>query len=95
MFCLTPDGMGLLLQGSALDIIVTTVSSCIAVAALAAAFGGWIVARATLLERLIAGAGGLALLYADAIYDVVGLLILAAALALHSWRIGPSVQAAS
>ena len=90
MFCLTPDGLGLLLQGSALNILVTTVSSCIAVAALAACFGGWIVARATWTERLIAGAGGLGLLYADAIYDVVGLLLLAAAIGIHAWRIGSS-----
>ena len=93
MFCLTPDGMGLLLLGQPLDIFVTTLSSCIAVAALAAGFGGWIIARANLAERLIAGAGGLALLYADAIYDVIGLLILAAAIAIHAWRIGSTKPA--
>ena len=87
MFCLTPDGMGLLLQGQPLDIVVTIISSCVAVAALAAAFGGWIVRSATLIERTIAGAAGLALLYADAAYDVIGLLILAVALAIHSYRI--------
>jgi TRAP-type uncharacterized transport system fused permease subunit len=87
MFCLTPAGMGLLMQGDALDIVVTTVSSCAALAALAAAFGGWIVRAATVLERAVIGAGGVALLYADPLYDIIGLLIAAAAIALHATRI--------
>jgi TRAP transporter 4TM/12TM fusion protein len=93
MFCLTPDGMGLLLQGQPLDVFVTIVSSCVAVAAFAAAFGGWIVRRANIVERIIAGVAGLALLYADAGYDVLGLCALALAIAIHAYRIGVSSAA--
>ena len=44
MFCLSPDGLGLLLQGDVANIVWTTATACIAVAALAAvqiAWGDW------------------------------------------------------
>ncbi|MFM9862843.1 MAG: TRAP transporter permease, partial [Micropepsaceae bacterium] len=44
MFCLSPDGVGLLLMGDPLSIAWTFGTACIAVTALAAAFGGWIIA---------------------------------------------------
>jgi TRAP-type uncharacterized transport system fused permease subunit len=65
MFCLSPDGVGLLLMGDPASIAWTFATACIAVTALAAAFGGWIIAEANLSERVVAGAAGLALFYAD------------------------------
>ncbi|MCE9521261.1 MAG: TRAP transporter fused permease subunit, partial [Alphaproteobacteria bacterium] len=60
MFCLSPDGMGLLMKGDVVTIVWTTLTACVGVAALAAAFGGWIIAKANLSERVVAGAAGLA-----------------------------------
>lgn len=87
MFCLTPEGVALLFQGDAAQIAWTFVTACIAVAALAAAFGGWMWAEANLSERVVAGAAGLALFYADAWADIAGLLLVTVALGAHIVRI--------
>lgn len=87
MFCLSPEGVALLFQGSAVQIAWTFGTACIAVTALAAAFGGWIVHEANLSERVVAAAAGLALFYADAWADVAGLLLAAAAVGAHIVRI--------
>jgi TRAP-type uncharacterized transport system fused permease subunit len=86
-FCLSPDGVGLLMQGPWESILLTTVTACLAVTALAAAFGGWIVREANLAERVVAGAAGLALLYADPMADVAGLALAACAVGAHLVRI--------
>ena len=87
MFCLSPDGMGLLFQGDASTIVWTTLTACVAVAALAAAFGGWILREANLSERVVAAAAGLALFYADPWFDAAGFALAAAAVAAHVARI--------
>ena len=83
MFTLSPDGASLLMIGSVPTIILTFVTACLAVAALAIAFGGWFIRRAGLPERVIAGLAGLALLYADLRFDVAGLVLLGLAVAVH------------
>jgi TRAP-type uncharacterized transport system fused permease subunit len=87
MFCLSPEGVGLLFQGEPLQIAWTFVTACIAVTALAAAFGGWMIAAANLSERVVAEAAGLALFYADAWADMAGLALAAVALGAHVVRI--------
>jgi TRAP-type uncharacterized transport system fused permease subunit len=87
MFCLSPDGLGLLLQGDVANIAWTTLTACLAVAALAAAFGGWMLGQANLSERVVAGAAGLALFYADPWFDAAGLALFAAALGAHVIRV--------
>ena len=87
MFCLSPEGVGLLFMGDAAQIAWTTATACIAVTALAAAFGGWIIAEANLSERVVAGGAGLALFYADPWADAAGLALAAAAVAAHIARI--------
>ncbi len=87
MFCLSPDGMGLLFQGDAGNIIWTTLTACAAVAAMAAAFGGWILREANLSERVVAAAAGLALFYADPWFDAAGFALAAAAMGAHVVRI--------
>jgi TRAP-type uncharacterized transport system fused permease subunit len=87
MFCLSPDGVGLLLMGDGANIVWTTLTASIAVAALAAAFGGWIIAEANLSERVVAGAAGLALFYADPWFDAAGLALAAAAVVAHTARV--------
>jgi TRAP-type uncharacterized transport system fused permease subunit len=94
MFCLSPDGMGLLFQGDAANIVWTTLTACAAVAAMAAAFGGWILREANLSERVVAGAAGLALFYADPWFDAAGFALAAAAVGAHiirikGWTSGP------
>ncbi len=87
MFCLSPDGVGLLLMGDGANIVWTTLTAAIAVAALAAAFGGWIIAEANLSERVVAAAAGLALFYADPWFDAAGLALAAAAVVAHTARV--------
>ena len=71
-------------------ILVTFLTSCVAVAALAGAFGGWLVRQASVVERLVLGAGGLLLLYASAGADIAGAVLLALGLGLHLLRVrGP------
>ena len=89
MFCLSPDGTGLLMQGSWETIIWTTTTACLAVAVLAAAFGGWIIREATLAERVVACFAGLALFYADPWFDLAGFALGAAVLAAHFLRVRP------
>jgi TRAP-type uncharacterized transport system fused permease subunit len=87
LFTLTPEGIGLLLQGSVPTIIWTFGTACLAVGALAVTFGGWLVRPANPVERLLMGAGGLALLYANRTADLLGVTLLAAALAIHLLRV--------
>jgi len=87
MFCLSPEGAGLLFKGDVLQIGWTFLTACVAVAALAAALGGWIVREANLSERVVACAAGLALFYADPWTDMAGLALAAVALAAHIIRI--------
>jgi TRAP transporter 4TM/12TM fusion protein len=87
MFCLSPDGTGLLMQGSWATIIWTTLTACLAVTALAAAFGGWIVQQASMAERVLAGIAGLALFYADPRFDLVGFVLGAVVVAMHVMRV--------
>ncbi len=86
MFCLAPEGLGLLLQGELGSIPLTLLTACLATAALAGAFGGFVRAPASVAERLLFGAAGLLLLHADTRSDAVGAGLLAAALALHLIR---------
>lgn len=87
MFCLSPEGLGLLMIGEPLTILRTFVTGCLAVAALAVCFGGYFVKPATVVERLLMGVGGLALLYADVTFDALGLVMLLVGGVLHLLRV--------
>ncbi|MDQ3250291.1 MAG: TRAP transporter fused permease subunit [Chloroflexota bacterium] len=87
MFTLSPEGLGLLLMGDLTTILWTFITSCVAVAALAVAFGGWLRQAANGLERLLIGAGGLALLYANLTFDLIGFTLLLIGIGLHLWRV--------
>lgn len=101
MFTLNREGATLLLLGDGgiltADIGVTIwtfVTSCIAVAALAVTFGGWLLRRAEWPERILMGIGGLALLYANPTSDLIGAVFLIAGLAIHLLRIRRAPAAA-
>jgi TRAP transporter 4TM/12TM fusion protein len=83
VFTLTPEGLGLLLQASWGDVAVSTVTAAIGIAALAAAFGGWIRGPASASERVVLALAGVCLCYADARADLAGLAASAVVLFLH------------
>lgn len=98
MFTLSPQGAGLLLLGDngtgtlsvlgdPLSIAWTCFTACIAVGALAIAFGGYLIKQANTVERIVAGLAGLALLYADPRSDGVGIVLLIVVAAVHLLRV--------
>jgi len=87
MITLSPQGTSLLMIGDVGTIMWTFFTSCVAVAALAVALGGYFVRQANMVERVIAGVGGLALLYADPRFDMVGFALLAVASVIHLLRV--------
>ena len=54
----------------------TFATSVLAVGALAVSFGGWMIRSASILERVLAGVAGLALLAADTRLDAFGLTLM-------------------
>jgi TRAP-type uncharacterized transport system fused permease subunit len=64
-FILSPNGEALLLEGSVVEVVVATEMSALAVMALAAATGRWIVGPAGVPERVLAAVAALALLYLE------------------------------
>ncbi len=84
-FTLNPNGLGLLLQGSAGSIAWSSLTAALGVGALAFGAGGWFKQRANLTERILAAAAGLLLIYPSGVSDIVGagLLLLAVALNLR------------
>jgi len=85
-FTLSKQGMGLLLQAPASDVLMSTLTAVIGILALGVGLGGWLRALANPLERVIATAAGLLLFYAGTISDVAGLVLFAIAIALHLAR---------
>jgi TRAP-type uncharacterized transport system fused permease subunit len=85
-FTMSDQGMGLLMQGSATDIVLSTTTALVGIVALAAGLGGWIRGPASAIERVLATSGGLLLFYAGTLSDAVGLLLFGAAVALHLLR---------
>src|SRR5688572_4885472 len=85
-FTLSADGMGLLMQGTAAQILMATVTAAVGIMGIAAGFGGWIAGPASRLERGLAICGGLLLFYAETASDVIGLVLFGAAVALNVAR---------
>jgi TRAP-type uncharacterized transport system fused permease subunit len=83
MFTLSREGAGLLLIGTPRDVLQAGVTALLGVAALAAGFGGWIVRRASSVERTLAVAGGLLLCYGNPWSDLLGTALTAVVLFLH------------
>ena len=83
VFTLSTEGMGLLMQGTAGTILMATGTAALAILALAAGLGGWIIGPASLPERLLAVAGSMLLFYAGVTSDVAGLGLFALAIVLN------------
>jgi TRAP transporter 4TM/12TM fusion protein len=86
VFCLQPDGMGVLLQAPLRTILLTSLTAGAGVAAVALGAGGWLRHQATGFERVIAVSAGLLLLYPNIAADIAGSLCFAAVAAIHLWR---------
>jgi TRAP-type uncharacterized transport system fused permease subunit len=82
-FVLAPAGRALLGQAPPGQIAVATALSAAAVAALAVVTGKWMLGPAGLPERLLCAGAAVLLLYLRPATAIAGLVLLAAALALH------------
>jgi TRAP transporter 4TM/12TM fusion protein len=84
-FVLDPSGVGLLLKGSPLEIAHVTITAAIGIAALACGTQGWMLVRASRVERVLFILAGLLLVYPTPAADVGGLVLVAIAV-VSQWR---------
>lgn len=75
-FTTTPEGMGVLLQGSTWNIIVVTITAVLGVWALSGCVGAYLFGRVNKICRGALLVSGLLLFYAGDIADIVGMVIL-------------------
>jgi len=104
MFCLTPEGLRLLMftpagtfPATAADwggIAFTLTTSCLALVGLCVGVTGYALRHANLIERAAAAGGGCLLLMSDPVYDLAGAALLAGALLAHWLRVRPLLAAA-
>ena len=86
VFTLSREGLGVLLQAPAREIVSASLTAAIGVGALAGGFGGWIRRAASAPERVALVASGLLLFYAARWADVAGLTITVVVVFLHFAR---------
>jgi TRAP-type uncharacterized transport system fused permease subunit len=99
MFVLDPSGTGLLLTGSLKtlgnadwgSIALVTLTAAVGILALAGAFQGWALRRATLIERLMLLVAGVMLVYPHKTLDVIGFGLVVLVLGLQ-WFHRPAIQ---
>ena len=99
MFVLDPSGTGLLLTGSFKtlgnadwgSIALVTLTAAVGILALAGAFQGWALRRATLPERIMLLVAGVMLVYPHKTLDIVGFALVIFVLALQ-WFHRPAIQ---
>jgi TRAP transporter 4TM/12TM fusion protein len=86
MFTLHPDGAALLLKGDWEKILLTTVTAAIGLTALAGGLTGWLMTKATRMERGLMIAAGLILVYPSLLEDVIGVSLFGLAILIQHWR---------
>jgi TRAP transporter 4TM/12TM fusion protein len=86
MFCLTPQGAGLIWQASLSENLIALSTASIGVFGIAMGIGGWIRKDADAAERLAMGLGGVLLLYGDLAADAAGAALCAGAYGAHIFR---------
>jgi TRAP-type uncharacterized transport system fused permease subunit len=86
MFTLDPKGVGILLKGPVMDVIWTTITAFIGIAALAGGVENWFLKKTTFYERIMLIAAGLSLVYPQPLYDIVGFGLLAVTIVLQKLR---------
>jgi TRAP-type uncharacterized transport system fused permease subunit len=85
-FVLEPAGVGLLLRGPPGAVLHAGLTALAGVAALACGAQGWMLARASAVERVALVAAGLLLMYSATLADQVGLGLFAAVAAAQLWK---------
>ena len=94
MFVLDPSGTGLLLTGSMKTlgdadwgaIALVTFTAAIGIAALAGGLQGWLFKRTSLAERIMLVVAGFLLVYPNALFDVIGFVLVALVVAMQWLR---------
>ena len=86
MFTLDPKGVGILLKGPVSDVIWTTLTAFIGIAALAGGVENWFFKKTTFYERIMLIIAGLALIYPQPLYDIVGFGLLGLVILLQKLR---------
>ena len=86
MFTLDLKGVGILLKGPPTDIIWTTITAFLGIAALAGGVEGWFLKKTTLYERIMLIMAGLLLVYPIALYDIVGFGLMVLVIVLQKLR---------
>jgi TRAP transporter 4TM/12TM fusion protein len=86
MFVLDPAGQGILLKGSWQDIVLSSGTAMIGIAALAGGAQGWFLKKTTLLERLMLIVAGVALVYPHPLADGVGIGLIVAVVLMQKLR---------
>ena len=76
MFVLTPDGMGLLLEGPPLNMVLTFVTAAIGIMGIAGGASTWLLRRTEWWERIVLIVGGLLLVYSSFVLDVIGIVLI-------------------
>ncbi len=77
MFVLTPEGIGLLLEGPVLNIIWSFVTAMIGIVGIAGGASTWLFRRTSVWERVLLVVGGLLLVYSNITLDLVGMGLIA------------------
>jgi TRAP-type uncharacterized transport system fused permease subunit len=90
------DGTALLALGNTSDIILATITGCLAIVAMVGGVGGWVIRPAAWYERVILIVAAGFLFYTGAVQDLIGLVLLATAIGLHLIRVrsGPTMSSA-
>jgi TRAP transporter 4TM/12TM fusion protein len=96
MFCLTPDGLNLLMLTPAAAtpgtlaewgaVLWVTLTSCIALLGLVIGCTNWCLRRTNPVERWLATLGGLLMLASGPLFDAIGFAVLAGAIGMHWLR---------
>jgi TRAP-type uncharacterized transport system fused permease subunit len=68
------------------DVIWTTFTAFVGIAALAGGVENWLLKKTTLYERILLILGGLALVYPEPLYDIVGFGLIAVSVILQKFR---------
>ena len=85
-FTLGPSGLGLLMQGSVVQILAATATAALGVVALAAGLGGWVRGPVNHVERVLLVVAGLLLFYPSRGALIAGGVLFVVAFATHVTR---------
>ena len=88
MFTLDPKGVGILLKGPVGDVIWTTITAFIGIAALAGGVENWFFKKTKVYERIMLIVAGLLLVYPIALYDFIGIGLMVAVILSQKLRRG-------